>query len=253
MEQETSAEKQIPEGTIYKDKAIWVGTALGGPLVTGYLAAKNYKVFGEKDKVWKTWVIAVAATVLIFSIAFYAPYIDRIPNTIFVLVYAGIAYLTVRIWQGAKIDAHVRAGGRVFSWYRVIVVSILGMIITAVPILAFAYLAGEFSGRTKYYGNLRHEILFDESNISAAEVDKIAGAFTKTGYFDREFQKFVDAKKVGNNYEIFIYCNETIKTDSEAVRYFSDLREEIQKMFPDNRIIFNLVILTPDNVVKRLE
>ncbi len=28
---------------IYKDKAIWVGTFLGGPLVAGYFFSKNYK------------------------------------------------------------------------------------------------------------------------------------------------------------------------------------------------------------------
>jgi hypothetical protein len=252
MENKSTLENQTPAAqAIYKDKAVWVGTFLGGPLVTGYLVAKNYKVFGEKDKIWKTWVVAIAALFLIFAIAFYAPYVDRMPNTFFVLLYTGIAYLVVRIWQGAKIDAHIRAGGKIHSWYRVIAVSIIGALLSVIPLVAFTY----FSDTTtiKPFGNLKHEILFDKSNITENEVDKIGEAFVRTNFFDNEQQKFVDAKKVGNDYEIAIYCSSLIKNDAEAVRYFADLREEMQKMFPDRKIIFNLVINTPDNIFKRLE
>lgn len=35
---------------IYKDRAIWAGTFLGGPLVAGYLIAENFKVFNEKKR-----------------------------------------------------------------------------------------------------------------------------------------------------------------------------------------------------------
>jgi hypothetical protein len=244
MEQET---------TIYKDRAIWVGTALGGPLVAGYLAAANFRAFGERDKVWKTWLIAILATLFIFYIAAYAPYVERIPNMVFVLVYTGIAFLVVRIWQGAKIDAHIRAGGRVFSWLRVVVVAVVGGIVTASFILAFAFLNGEFSVTYKTYGIMKHDVQFDKSNITEAEVDKLAEAFTKAEYFDREVKKTVDMKKVGNNYEINIYCNDLIKTDPQATGWFVALRDDVQKFFPDNKIIFNLVIDTPDNVVKRLE
>jgi hypothetical protein len=256
MEQETSTEKLIPEGTIYKDRAMWVGAAIGGPLVTGYLAASNYKVFGEKDKVWKTWLVAVAATVLIFSIALYAPFADRIPNGLFGLITAGMAYLIVRIWQGAKIDAHVRAGGRVFSWYRVIGISIVGLILTAISFLTFAYFNGEFSESitTKTYGTLKHEILYDKNNITEAEVDKIADALTRRDFFDTQAQKFVYVKKINNSYEIFISCSDVIKTDPSATTFFTELRKEIQTFFPDNKIIFNLTVGNSiDNVVKRLE
>jgi hypothetical protein len=250
MENKTTLENQTAEA-IYKDKAMWVGTFLGGPLVTGYLVAQNYKVFGEREKIWKTWVVAIAALFLIFAIAFYAPYVDRVPNTVFVLLYTGIAFLVVRIWQGAKIDAHIRAGGKVHSWYRVIAVSIIGALVSVIPLFAFAYLSDTTT--IKPFGKLKHEILFDKSNINENEVDKIGEAFVQTNFFDNEQQKFVDVKKVGSDYEIFLYCNNSIKTDAEAIGYFADLRGEMQKMFPDGKIIFNLVIGTPENIVKRLE
>lgn len=36
---------------IYRDKAIWVGTFLGGPLAAGYLIAENFKAFNDPAKV----------------------------------------------------------------------------------------------------------------------------------------------------------------------------------------------------------
>ena len=74
MEQEIILNNQIPTEKIYKDKEVWVGTFLGGPLVAGYFIAKNFKVFGEADKARKTWVIAIIATMFLFGISFYAPY-----------------------------------------------------------------------------------------------------------------------------------------------------------------------------------
>lgn len=253
MEQETSAEKQIPEGTIYKDKAMWVGTAIGGPLVTGYLAAHNYRVFGEKDKVWKTWLIAIAVTMLIFSMAIYAPYADRIPGSLFALVYTGIAYLVVRIWQGAKISVHIRAGGRIFSWYRVIGVSLIGAVLTAIPFFTFALLSGEFSETSKTYGSRRHEIVFLKNNISEAEVDKIADAFTKRDFFGNEAKTYLYVKKDGNTYEIFFVFDKSIKSDQRAIDYYTDLQKEIQELLPENKIVFVLTMGNIDSVEKRIE
>ncbi|MCU1287907.1 MAG: hypothetical protein JWN60_136, partial [Acidobacteria bacterium] len=39
MEYEAALDNQIPVEKIYKDKEVWVGTFLGGPLVAGYMIA----------------------------------------------------------------------------------------------------------------------------------------------------------------------------------------------------------------------
>ena len=87
---------------------------LGGTLAAGYMVAKNYRAFGETDKIWKTWLATVAATAFVLLISF-APYIDRLPNHLFSLVCAGIIVVMVQMYQGEKIRTHVRAGGRIQS------------------------------------------------------------------------------------------------------------------------------------------
>jgi len=55
MEQEQTLLDPFPSGKVYRDKTIYVGTFLGGPLVAGYLIAQNFKTFNEQDNIKKTW------------------------------------------------------------------------------------------------------------------------------------------------------------------------------------------------------
>ena len=75
-------DKTIPKGKIYKDRAFWVGTFLGGPLVAGYLFSENFKSLGQPEKVKPTWIITIIATVVIFGGIFMIPENINIPNQI---------------------------------------------------------------------------------------------------------------------------------------------------------------------------
>lgn len=77
--------------------------------------------------------------------------------------------------------------------------------------------------------------------------------FTKTTFFDQSVTKYVYIKKNGMDYEISISCNNSIKNNPEAILYFSQLRINMQTIFPDNRIVFNLIVNNIDNIVKRIE
>ena len=73
-------ENQPISGKVYKERAIWVGTFLGGPLVAGYLIAENFKVFHQNDRVKKTWIYSIIATIVIFGVAFAIPDNIKIPK-----------------------------------------------------------------------------------------------------------------------------------------------------------------------------
>jgi hypothetical protein len=93
---------ETPAQKIYKDRAIWLGTFLGGPLAAGYLIAQNFEAFGESHKATKTWVYAILATVLVFGGVFMIPETVEIPNQIIPFVYTGIASYLVHLFQGQK-------------------------------------------------------------------------------------------------------------------------------------------------------
>lgn len=254
MEQTLDIEK--PTQRIYKDRAIWVGTFLGGPLAAGYLIAENFKAFNETDKANKTWIYAIIATIVVFSGVFLIPDNVKIPNQIIPLIYTAIAYYFVQHFQGQNITTHISSGGQLFSWWRTIAVGIIGLTITIIPIFGFALLSDSVANAStsaKTYGIMKHEIAFDKDNITETEVNQLADGLIKTTFFDEAVTKYVYAKKVNNTYELSLSVLDGIANDSQALQPFIDLRTNLQTLFSNNKITFKLVVDNLDNVVKKLE
>ncbi|QGK72956.1 hypothetical protein [Flavobacterium sp. SLB02] len=255
---EKSVFEEVPTEKIYTEKAIRVGTFLGGPLVAGYFMAENFKVFGDSEKAKKTWIITILATLCIFALIFFIPenISDKIPNIVFPLIYMSIAAYYTKLYQEKQINEHIENGGEHFNWGRTIVISIIGISILLGAVFSAYFLTETANGRltesTKTYGAMKHEIAY-QNNINENEVDKIAEVFQKTTFFDDAITKYVYLEKINNNYEISISCNESVKDDVIGSQPFVDLRNDMQKFFPDNKIIFKLVVDDLNNVVKRIE
>lgn len=249
-------DKQIPSNKIYKDRAIWVGSFLGGPLVAGYLIAENFKAFNDSAKAKMTWIYTIIATVTIFSIIFLIPDTITIPNQFIPLIYTTIAYYLSQHYQGQNMKEHINSGGEFFGWWRIIAIGIIGLAITTVVILGLVTLAESAKATnvdTKTFGLMKHEITFDKYNITEDEVNKIAEGLTKTAFFDEAETKYTYAYKENDKYVISISVVDAVKNDNKAIKAFTDLRTELQSMFPKNKIVFKLVIGNVDNVIKTLE
>lgn len=241
---------------IYTDRLIWAGTFLGGPLVAGYLIAENFKVLNEPEKVKRTWIFAILATVIIFGGIFLIPDIEKIPRQLIPFVYTTIAYFLVQHYQDEKIKAYIKNGGFSYKWWRAVIIGLIGTVITLLPIFVIAYLsdtAKEASITTKTYGIVKHEIAFDKNNIQEIEIDKIADGFHKTTFFDQSVTKYIFVKKIGKTYEISISSNKSVIGNSEVNDFFYQLRKDMQTLFPNNKIVFNLIVDNLDNIVKRIE
>lgn len=259
-EHHTNFENPIPTKTIYSQNSIWAGSLLGGPMVAGYLIARNFKAFSESNKAWVTWIITISATAVIFGVAFLLS--DTTWRGI-PIVYTAVAYALIRHYQGAKIAAHIKAGGATHGYLNIIGVSIVGLIITIIPVIVIAVavegigdsLPGQDleSPAVREYQALQHKIYFLRSNISVEEIDKLAAGLTKMRFFDDVSRKEVYVRKVNDTYEVSIPCTSVIKTDPEAYKEFIPLRNGLQELFPGNKIILNLVVESLDNVVKRIE
>ena len=132
-----------PNFKLYKDRAIYVGTFLGGPLVAGYLAAENFKQLDQPEKVKKAWTIAIIATVVIFGGIFLIPNMDKIPNYIIPLIYTGITQYLVQKYQGAAIKSHIEKGGQVYSVWRAVWIGLVGLAILLTIIFAIVLLTNK--------------------------------------------------------------------------------------------------------------
>lgn len=250
-------DKTIPKGKIYKDRAFWVGTFLGGPLVAGYLFSENFKSLGQPEKVKPTWIITIIATVVIFGGIFMIPENINIPNQIIPIAYTAIAFGLFKKYQEEKAAGHIEQGGLIYGWGKVIGVAIIGLLITIVPIFTFAFLSDSIEQAnisTKTYGvSVKHEIDFDESNISEVEVDRIAEGFRETGFFDLSVAKYVYVVKNGSKYEIIISVVQGMENDPESLQPFVELRDQMDNYLPNEEIEFKLVVDYLDNVVKVLK
>jgi hypothetical protein len=194
-------DEQTTPKKIYKDKAFWVGTFLGGPLVAGYLFSENFKTLEQPEKVKTTWVITIFATVLIFGGIFLIPENINLPNQIIPIAYTAIAYGLFKSQLEEKTNKYIKSGGLIYSWWKVIGVGIIGLLISTLTIVAFAYASETIEQTeitTKTYGQtVKHEIAFDKKNISENEVDEIADGLRETEFFDFSNAKYVYAVKNG--------------------------------------------------------
>lgn len=242
---------QIPTRKIYNNREIRLGTFLGGPLVAGYFIAQNFKVFSEAEKVKKTWIYAIIASIVIFGGAFLIPDSLKIPNFVIPLIYVSIASYLVNHFQGQKITAHIKSGGQIYSWWRTIGVALIGLAIIIIPIFSIVYFSDTETKKT--YDVIGNTISFDKSNIQESETNKLAYGLAKTKFFDQASAKYVYAKKFGTSYALSISCSGIPEDDSAPVKWLVQVRKDMQTMFPSNKIIINLFVDDLHNVVKQIE
>jgi len=241
-----------PTKKVYRDRTIWAGTFLGGPLVAGYLIAENFKVLNESEKIKTTWFISILGTLIIFGGIFLIPNVDKIPRQLIPLIYTVVAFYIVKYYQGAKIEEFIKNGGKAYSWWRALGIGLIGTVVTVIPIIGIVYFTDPtISATTKFYGKLKHEILYNKSNVSENEADKIATGLTNSGFFDETQQKSVFVKKVSSSFEISIPLIANAWDNPEAISFFEQLRKDMQAQFSNNKIILNLCLNNDISQVKK--
>ncbi|WP_299769079.1 hypothetical protein [uncultured Dokdonia sp.] len=242
---------------VFKDKALGVGTFIGGPLVAGYFFAENFKAINEPEKVTKTWVITILATIAIFSIAFMIPLDSKFPNQLIPIIYTGVAYALFKNFQEKKIQEKIESGAEYHSWGRVIGVSILSLLIT-VAVMAIGIFTmieiEESQLTTKQYGlTVKHEIEYNSSDFTETEINRIADGFIEHAFFDLDTAKYVYAEKESNSYILYIGISELYANDPETLDEFKSLRDKMNNYITEKTVIIKLVVDALDNVVKIID
>jgi uncharacterized membrane protein YeaQ/YmgE (transglycosylase-associated protein family) len=123
---------------IFSAKMIMVAAFLGGPLVGAYLIGKNFRVFNEPSRARRTLIYSVIGTVILFGLFFSIPDRNQIPPVLFPLICAVIAQNIVKSYQGYRIQCYLSEGGEVNTWWRVLVVTVIGAVLTLILLLAIA-------------------------------------------------------------------------------------------------------------------
>jgi hypothetical protein len=132
-----------PGFKLYKDRAIYIATFIGGPLVAGYLIAMNFELLSEPGKAKKAWIVSICSTLVILAVLFLVPNIDKVPNYLIPVIYTGIARYLVLRFQGAMIKTHEENGGQFYSIWRTFLVGFIGLLVLLLIIFAISILTNK--------------------------------------------------------------------------------------------------------------
>lgn len=240
-----------PEELFYSARQVSIGTAFGGPLTAAYLLAKNYSANGEG----RLALIAMAAATLIgacllvlFSLP---PYLYRIPGGILILVFGALGYLTTRVLQGPMLDTHEKAGGRFYSYWRVLGIAAIAAAITLGAALA-ADLAMTPAEESHSYGKAGNVVYFEEGALTATESDKIADVLEEAGLFNDQKKMSVYVEKEGKTIKAYFNWDPAY-VSYELLNDFKQLRGHLQERFPGRHVVVIVVDGSVENSLARFE
>jgi hypothetical protein len=122
----------------YSPRQILVAAFLGSPLAGGYLASRNYSVFGTSSKATVTWVVSILLFIGLLALGYVLPKeLNHLNPVIIALVAVGYQ-LHANLAFAPEIARLQSEGWVAHSWWRVVGLSLA--IVTAAMALIFCVL-----------------------------------------------------------------------------------------------------------------
>jgi len=116
----------VSTGTLYSPQQIFAASFVGSPIAAAWFIHRNFMTLGQESRGLRTLWLGLAATVIVFVATFFLP--KQFPNVVLPLAYSfAINQYALSLFK-ASYAAHITAGGRKGSWWRVIGVSLLALL-----------------------------------------------------------------------------------------------------------------------------
>jgi hypothetical protein len=113
MAEEEKTNPPKTTGNLFTDLQISVATFIGMPIAGCLLLAQNYRNLGRASSAWKTLILGLVSTIILFFIAFQLP--ESFPNAVLPMVYTVAMRQLVKYLQGDIIVSQ-QAQGKKGSW-----------------------------------------------------------------------------------------------------------------------------------------
>lgn len=223
---------------IYTSKQIGIGTFFGGPLASGILIAKNYKLLGEDGAAKKSIYLGILTTLILGLFLYLAPnsLLDRIPNQLIPFINVGAVYLIIHFFLKDKINKHLSEGGEKESYWKVTGIGLLCAVATILVFLIPIINKPPYEGNVKYFGKTKDAIYYDPG-ISYADIDKIGDTLNKIGIFNDQSQIELQVRKEKVNlYHIYFTVNQKGFEDKDLVEPFKKIGKIIQDNLTNKKI-----------------
>ena len=115
----------------------FVAAFLGAPIAAAWLAAHNYRALARMQDARQVVIWGIVATLVMFGIAVVLP--EDFPNAVLPLAYCVVVLTLAKQRFGDFIDAHRAAGGEIGSWWRVVGIGLLSLLVVALILTALVF------------------------------------------------------------------------------------------------------------------
>jgi hypothetical protein len=133
-----------PEPTsarLFSPPQIAIASFIGAPIAASWFFSRNYRQLGDSGRATMALVWGVLGTLVALVIATFLP--DWFPNIVFPLAYSlGLRAMAQNI-HGNAVAQHVSSGGKLGSWWVVVGISTLMLlVIVAIALVFFTLFPG---------------------------------------------------------------------------------------------------------------
>ncbi len=203
----------------YTSYDISIATFIGGPLATGYLIYKNYKILENEEAARYSMILGILLTFILLAIMVYIPFsaIEKIPRQLIPFINSGIALLVVEKTQGKRIKEHIASGGKKESIWKAIGLSLVGTVVTIIMAFPILFYQTSHEGKEMSFSDGKYKIFYEE-NIPEADVNKIGIYLLEAGLFAGENKIELEIRKIINGYHLYIPINEEYWNDKDVIR-----------------------------------
>ncbi|SMO79823.1 hypothetical protein [Solitalea koreensis] len=237
---------------IYKERAILIGSFLGGPIAAGYLLAQNFSTFHQPKKERITWIISALLTILLLWATLTFEFMQQLPYGLLPLLYCVIAFAIVFVFQSKNIGQHLMAQGGTYSNRQAMLIGVLAAIFT-VGTMALTGFVADVKTERQTFGMLNHEILYQKAKIADDEVKQMGLLLTKENFFDTIHLKSIYLEKQESKFILYIPVLNKAWNNADMLYYFQDLKRSLQSQYPNNKIEIKLCDTDIQQVMKVIE
>lgn len=125
--EELGDSRPVPASPLYSSFQVGLAAFLGGPFAACWLLATNFAALGKPDARRQALLWGAVSTALLLALSFTLP--AKFPQAVIPITYTVGLSQAARTYQGAAFAAHLAAGGRLGSYWRVVGVALSSLVV----------------------------------------------------------------------------------------------------------------------------
>jgi len=114
-------------GTLFSPTQIAVAAFLGAPIAACWFLSRNYRALDQGRSAAQSLLWGVLGTAALLGISFFLP--DNFPSQALPLGYTFGLYYVAKQLQGETVAEHIATGGRLGSWWNVVGISLICLVL----------------------------------------------------------------------------------------------------------------------------